>query len=176
MSFDIVRHTDLPISLCRYLYEINELAELEILCTVNLAAVATLEDSPQRHSLNATIMSHQANLAESQGKAEMAIYLNKEVYRIRFEELPLKYNLLCQVANNIGYCYNSFNDHTTALTWFLTSYEWFEKSEETKNDFLLGNMARCMLYLNQLDAAWEMLDIAIPQLENSNPSNWAMLS
>ncbi|QKX54573.1 uncharacterized protein TRUGW13939_01660 [Talaromyces rugulosus] len=160
----------------RYLYEINDLAELEILCTVNLTAMATLEDSPRKHSLNATIMSHQANLAETQGKVEIAINLNKEVYRIRSEELSLEHNLLCQVANNIGYCYNSSNDHTTALTWFLLSYQSFEKSEETKNDFLPGNMARCMLYLNQLDAAWEMLDIAIPQLENSNSSNWAMLS
>ena len=74
----------------RYLYEANALADLESLCDVNLVAVGTLEVGSQKDDLKASIMSHQANLAESLGNAEEAIDLNKRVYEIRLQEKPMK--------------------------------------------------------------------------------------
>ncbi|KID94052.1 pfs domain-containing protein, partial [Metarhizium majus ARSEF 297] len=166
----------------RFLYESNALTELESLCHVNLVAVNTLEDGPQKNDLKATIMTHQANLAESLGNAEKAIELNKGAYEIRLYENPLREVLLCYIANNLGYCHNTANDHKTALEWFQRSRNWWPASVESQGatrdcpPFILKNTGRCMVYLNDFKGAKQFLNISIPQLKNSKPSNWAMLA
>lgn len=127
-------------------------------------------------------MSHQANLAESLGHAEKAIELNKRVYDIRLQEQPLKLDLLCYSSNNLGYCHNTANDHRSSQEWFQRSINWWAALVDTQAEthdcppFILKNIARCMLYLNDLKGAKEMLDICIPQLKNAKPLNWAMLA
>ena len=166
----------------RYLYEANALTDLESLCDVNLVAVETLEAGPRKDDLKASTMSHQANLAESLGNAEKAVDLNKKVYEIRLQENPKKHVLLCYVSNNLGYCHNTANDHKSALRWFQRSRDWWAAfvgiQGETRDcpSFILKNTARCMTYLNDLEEAKTMLDIAIPQLKNAKPLNWAMLA
>ncbi|KAH8703633.1 pfs domain-containing protein [Talaromyces proteolyticus] len=173
---------ELLIQFQRYLYEIHQLADLKSLCDVNLAAVTSLEDGPRKNDLQATIMSHQANLAESWGDVKSAIELNNKVYTIRLEEDPRKQDLLCQVANNLGYCHNTANDHRTALVWFERSLDWWEESAKREKDpphfklVTLVNMARCKLYLDKAEEAREILDSAIPQLKKAKPSQWAMLA
>lgn len=166
----------------KYLYEANALTDLESLCEVNLVAVNTLGDEPRKDDLRATIMSHQANLAESLGQARKAIDLNKRVYEIRFQEKPMKQALLCFVSNNLGYCHNTANDHKTSLEWFHKARDWGAASIESQAKthdcppFILKNTARCMVYLDKLQEAQEMLDISIPQLKTAKPLNWAMLA
>ncbi|KAI9842890.1 MAG: hypothetical protein M1837_006722 [Sclerophora amabilis] len=166
----------------RYLYEANALTDLESLCDVNLVAVETLEDGPQKDDLKASIMSHQANLAESLGNAEKAIDLNKRLYEIRLQEKAMKHDMLCYTSNNLGYCYNTANDHKSSLRWFQRSRDWWAALVESQGEsrdcppFILKNTARCMVYLNDLKGAKEMLDISIPQLRNAKPLNWAMLA
>ncbi|KAH0553214.1 hypothetical protein GP486_006614, partial [Trichoglossum hirsutum] len=166
----------------RYLYEANALTDLENLCDVNMVAVETLEDGHRKDDLKASIMSHQANLAESLGDAEKAIDLNKRVYEIRLQEKPMKQALLCYVTNNLGYCHNTANDHKSSLEWFQRSRDWWAALVESQGEtqgcppFILKNTARCMVYLNDLKGAEEMLNISIPQLKNAKPLNWAMLA
>lgn len=100
------------------------------MCDVNLQAVTTLDDGPEKNDLKATIMSHQANLTESLGKAEKAIELNGKVQEIRLQKNPLKTVLLCHVSNNLGYCHNTANDHKSALDWFQKSRDWWTASAE----------------------------------------------
>lgn len=158
------------------------MGDLESLCDVNLVAVETLEDGSQKDDLKATIMSHQANLAESLGNAEEAINLNKRVYEIRLQEKPMKQALLCYVSNNLGYCYNTANNHKSSLEWFQRSRDWWATLVEIQGEtrdcppFILQNIARCMIYLNDLKQAQEMLDTSIPQLKNAKPLNWGMLA
>lgn len=174
--------SNLSFSSFRYFYETNALTDLESLCDVNLVAVETLEDGPQKDDLRATIMSHQVNLAESLGNAEKAIELNKRVYDIRLKEQPPKQGLLCYVSNNLGYCHNTANDHSSSLEWFQRSVDWWAALVEIQAEthdcppFILKNTARCMVYLNDFKGAKEMLDISIPQLKNAKPLNWAMLA
>lgn len=59
--------------------------------------------------------------AKSLGKAEKAIDLNKKAYKIRLQEKPRKLALLCYGSNNLGYCYNTANDHKSSLEWFQRS-------------------------------------------------------
>lgn len=165
----------------RHLYEANALTDLESLCDVNIVAVQTLEEGPQKDDLKATIYSHQANLSESLGNAEKAIRLNKQVYEMRLREKPVKQAVLCYVANNLGYCHNTANDHQNALEWFKRSREWWSEFSgvEDASDFppfILTNTARCMVYLNDLKGAKEKLSISIAQLKNAQPLNWAMLA
>lgn len=132
----------------RYLYEINALEELESLCDVNMITVETLKVGPEKRDLEASIMSYQANLAESFGNAEKAIELNKKVYKIRLDENPLKHALLCFTSNNLGYCYNTANDHKTAQEWFERSRDWLSSSIGSQNGehdcppFILKNITR----------------------------------
>lgn len=118
---------------------------------------------------------------KSLSKAEKAIDLNKKAYKIRLQEKPRKLALLCYGSNNLGYCYNTANDHKSSLEWFQRSRDWWaalvERQGETRGcpPFILQNPARCMIYLNDLERAKEMLDISISQLKNAKPLNWAML-
>lgn len=158
------------------------MTELESVCNVNMVAVETLEDGSQKDDLRATVKSQQANLSESLGDAAKAIQLNKELYDIRLKETPSKLELLGYVSNNLGYCHNTANDHNNGLEWFQTSRGWWEALVNTQAEtygcppFILKNTARCMLYLNDIEGAKDMLDISIPILENAKPSNWAMLA
>jgi len=77
-----------------YLYEINALAELDDVCTVNLVAADTLDDKELAIDIIASTLSHQASMYESTGKVEKAIELNTKGYKIRLQELPLKGGLL----------------------------------------------------------------------------------
>lgn len=168
----------------RFLSEANALADLENLCDVNLTAAEMLEDGPQRDNVKALIMSHQAQLAESLGDAEKAIDLNKREYEIRLRENPAKKELLGYTASNLGYCYNTANDHRTSLEWFQRSRDWWaevaksqgEAQTETRGcpPSILKNTARCMVYLNDFSGAKEMLDLSMPLLKNAK--NWAMLA
>ena len=158
------------------------MTDLESVCDVNLVAVETLEDGHEKDDLRATVMSHQANLFESLGDAAKAIHLNKGVYDIRLKEKPRKLELLGYVSNNLGYCHNTANDHKNSLEWFQASLGWWAALVDTQPEahscppFILKNTARCMVYLNDLEGAKDMLDISIPKLKNAKPLNWAMLA
>ena len=167
---------------CRFLYEANALTDLESVCDVNFVAVETLEDGPHKDDLRATAMSHQANLSESLGDVAKAIHLNKRVYDIRLKEKPQKLQLLGYVSNNLGYCHNTANDHKKSLEWFQISRRWWVTLVDTQPEthgcppFILKNTARCMVYLNNLEGAKDMLEISMPKLKNAKPLNWAMLA
>lgn len=157
----------------RYLYEINALADLESFCEVSLDAVNTLEDKEKREDLQADIMSYQANRAESLGKAEEAIKLNKEVHSIRQEN---KTELLGHVTNNLGYCHDSANNHKEALKWFEKSYKWWMEKEIPIPSFILTNIARCKVYNDEISEARQLLGTAFKQLREETRMNWAMLA
>jgi tetratricopeptide (TPR) repeat protein len=148
------------------------LAELKSFSEVSLELIGTLEDGPDKDDLQADIMSYQANRAESLGDAEKAISLNKEVLRIRKEHN--KEDLLGHVTNNIGYCYNTANDHETSQQWFRESYDWWCSNGKQVPSFVRTNMARCMIYRDNFAAARVELAIAIPQLREEK--DWAMLA
>ncbi|KAL3952370.1 hypothetical protein ACCO45_012313 [Purpureocillium lilacinum] len=173
---------DLLIQCQRYLYETNALEDLGLLCEVNLAAVNSLVNSPQKDDMRASIMSHQANLAESLGDAQAAIELNKNAYEIRLHERPMKQQLLCYISNNVGYCYNTANDHKNSLEWFQKSQVWWTASVRDRSEtqecpaFILKNTARCLVYLDDFEGAAKLLDVAISRLKTERPLNWAMLA
>jgi tetratricopeptide (TPR) repeat protein len=166
----------------RYLYEINALTDLESVCAVNIDALATLEDGGRKDNLLAHCISQQANLSESCGNVKKAIELNKKVYKIRLGEQPQKKNQLCFTSNNLGYCYNTANDHRTALEEFERCLNWwkdFQKDQENPQacpPVLLKNKARCLVYLENWKEAERMIDTAMPLLRDEKPLNWAMLA
>ena len=169
-GLSIIRHTNWSV---RYLYEINALVDLKSFCDVSWAAVNTLENRLQKEGLEADIMSYQANRAESLGNAKEAINLNKKIYDIRQR---IKEELLGHVTNNIGYCYNSANDHEEALKWLEKSYKWWTDNKKPIPSFLHTNRARCMVYRGDLVKARELLETAIKQLEGEEEKDWAMLA
>ncbi|OBT61237.1 hypothetical protein VE03_09669 [Pseudogymnoascus sp. 23342-1-I1] len=166
----------------RYAYEANALRDLEDLCEVNLIAVNTLDNEDQTADLIASILSHQANMYECIGKAEKAIELNKRGYEMRLREVPLKHGLLAGFESNLGYNYNTANDHKTALLWFEKARDrWlaWTASQGKKPGWpihMKKNMARCLVYLHDLAGARDLLHISIAEFKNSELLNWAMLA
>jgi tetratricopeptide (TPR) repeat protein len=158
------------------------MAELELVCEVNLRALNKLEDGPKKENLKASILSHQAQAAESLGEPVKAIELNKQAYEIRLQEKPCMKLMLCYTANNLGYCHNTANLHEGSEEWYEKSREWWElmvkEGEETcdRPARHIKNHARCLIYLGKYDKAKEMFKISIPRLKTEKPLNWAMLA
>lgn len=158
------------------------MAELKLVCEVNLRALDMLENGSKKMDLKASILSHQAQAAESLGDPLKAIELNKECYQIRLEEKPCSKILLCYTANNLGYCHNTANLHDGSEKWYEKSREWWDlmikDGEETHNRPArhITNHARCLIYLGKYDKAKEMFDVSIPRLKTEKPLNWAMLA
>lgn len=159
------------------MYESNALQELEDLCEANLVAVNTLENKDQTDDLKASILSHQANMYESIGKVDLAIKLNIQGYQMRLNEQHLKQGLLAGFESNLGYNYNTANDHKTSLVWFTKARDrWFTwtASLGRKPDWpthMETNMARCLFYLNDLAGARQLLDISIAEFLDTKPLN-----
>ncbi|KAK6507665.1 hypothetical protein TWF481_006087 [Arthrobotrys musiformis] len=166
----------------RYLYEANQLTDLEDLCEANILAVATLENKSHKQDLMAHIYSQQSNLYESIGKVELAIELNLKAYALRQSEVPLKPILLAGFENNLGYNYNTANQHETALEWFSKSRDrWFAWELSQGNEanwpaFLKKNMGRCLVYLNRFSEARSLLQLSLKEFRSVKPLNWAMIA
>lgn len=124
----------------------------------------------------------QASSYESTGRVEEAIQLNLQGYEMRLAESPRKGGLLGGFEQNLGYNYNTTNQHDTAL-------QWFEKSRDTWTAWNLQqgreadwpavtktNMARCLVYLRRYLEAGEVLGDAIAQFKEEEVVNWAMLA
>ncbi|KAF1961988.1 hypothetical protein CC80DRAFT_522601 [Byssothecium circinans] len=166
----------------RYVYEANALDDLKDMCEVNLVAVEMLDDPSRVADLIATIFSHQAQLAESTGEVQEAIELNKKGHEIRLHENPLKWELLAGFECNIGYNYNTANQHETALEWLEKSrgrwYEWCDK-EGKEHDWpthTKTTLARCLIYLDRRQDAYSLLDTIVREFRCSKPFPWAMLA
>jgi hypothetical protein len=162
-----------------YLYELNQLNQVDDLCAVNLVAIEGLTHEAAKEDLKATILSHQANAAESRGDAARAIELNKQVYETRLKQNDL--TLLYYTASNLGYCNNTANDHKIALIHFESAESWRKKlmDSQAKTDpcpaGILTNKARCLVYLDDFAAVQALLDVVVPGLQSEKPLNSAML-
>ncbi|KAE8313083.1 hypothetical protein BDV41DRAFT_577036 [Aspergillus transmontanensis] len=166
----------------RYLYETNAVEELEDVCEVNLLAVETLDNSELATDIAASTLSHQVSMYESTGGVHKAIELNAKGYKMRLGERPLKGGLLGGFEQNLGYNYNTANDHHTARTWFERSRDtWIALNVKQGREadwptVTMRNMARCFVYLGQYDKARELLDMAINEFKRGQPFNWAMMA
>ncbi|KAL6695359.1 pfs domain-containing protein [Trichoderma pleuroticola] len=166
----------------RYLYEINAFKELEDVCDLNLLAVETLDDQAQAIDIKASTLSHQASMYESIGRVEEVIELNTRGYNMRLEEEPRKGGLLGGFEQNLGYNYNTANQHETALVWFeksrvtWTSWNIQEGREADWPTVTKKNTARCLMYLGRYEEAQSLLDVSIREFKQEKPLNWAMLA
>ncbi|KAE8340509.1 hypothetical protein BDV24DRAFT_164242 [Aspergillus arachidicola] len=166
----------------RYLYETNAVEELEDVCEVNLLAVETIDNSELATDIRASTLSHQASMYKSTGGVHKAIELNIKGYSMRLGERPLKGGLLGGFEQNLGYSYNTANDHHTALTWLERSRDtWIASNVKQGREadwptVTTKNIARCFVYLGHYDKARELLDIAIYEFKLEKPLNWAMLA
>ena len=101
---------------------------------------------------------------------------------MRLEERPLKGGLVGGFEQNLGYNYNTANEHETALAWFEKSRDtwiaWNIKGgrEADWPTVTKKNMARCLVYLEQYDKAQELLSTSIAEFKQEEPLNWAMLA
>ncbi|PNP48425.1 hypothetical protein TGAMA5MH_00463 [Trichoderma gamsii] len=166
----------------RYLYEINALKELVDVCEVDLLAVDTLDDQEQAIDIKASTLSHQASMYESIGRVQEAIQLNTKGYNMRLAEEPRKGGLLGGFEQNLGYNYNTANQHEIALMWFeksrVTWTAWNVKQGKEADwpTVTKKNTARCLLYLGKYDEAQLLLDVSIREFKQEKPLNWAMLA
>ncbi|KAI0102845.1 hypothetical protein GGR51DRAFT_562299 [Nemania sp. FL0031] len=163
----------------RYLYESNKFDELGDMCSVNLLAVRTLDDERKAKELLPHIYSQQANIHEGLGNPEKAIKLNKEGYQIRLGEDPINQALCSGFEANIGYTYNTANDHQVAMEWFKKARDrWIKSVDKSGNEnsyppVLKKNMARCLVYMGKSSEARSLLETAIAELQ---VDNWGMMA
>lgn len=158
----------------RYIYEVSRLRELSEVCKTNTVAVQSLPDGPEKIDLEATFVSHQANLAESIGNAAEAIQLNLKLYETRRYEEPQNKDLFAWVCNSLGYCHDTRNQHDKAMDWFMK----VESFTLNVQPVIQVSTARCMIDHDDLESAAKLLDVAIcrMQREEQQPSNSAMLA
>jgi tetratricopeptide (TPR) repeat protein len=108
----------------------------------------------------------------------LAITLNLQAYGLRLQEAPPKTGLLAGFEQNLGYCYDTANEHATALLWFEKARaRWVEQGKEWP-PMTKMNMARCLVYLGRYKEADELLDGAIGEFKAAAEErvNWAMLA
>lgn len=164
------------------MYEINALEELGDVCATNLQAVETLDDPEQAIDIKASTLSHLASMYESIGKVDQAIQLNIEGRKMRLNEKKFKGGLIGGFEQNLAYNYNTANQHDTALQWFERSRDtWiaWNVQEGREADWPTNtkkNTARCLMYLGRYDDAQALLDIAVKEMRQEKPPNWAMLA
>lgn len=149
--------------------------ECETTCNVNMAAAEQLASGPQKEDFKATIISHQAQRAESLGYPERAVQLNRVGYEIRIAEVPLNRRLLCFTAANLGYCSSSANDHAAGLEWHNKAIEWWGDLPNFPPN-ILGNKARCLVYLGDFASAEPLIQDFVSQAQNAEYTNWAMVA
>ncbi|KAK0609965.1 hypothetical protein B0T17DRAFT_603393 [Bombardia bombarda] len=160
----------------RLFSDMNDLQQCEKACSTNLLALDQLEPGPRKEDLKATIISHQAQTAESSGDAQRAIQLNIESYKIRLAEQPKKTDLLCYTAANLGYTYSSAGNQESALESFKEAREWWgdDKSDYPLN--ILVNEARCYLLLGDYDRAAELLSRVTAPANIAKDANLAAIA
>jgi tetratricopeptide (TPR) repeat protein len=141
-----------------------------------------LDDKEKANDLTAWTWSLQASMYESVGQVRRAIELNLKGYELRLKEVPLKGGHLGGFEQNLGYNYNTVNQHVKALTWFEKSRDtwiaWNVKEGRAADWPIVTkkNMARCLVYLDQYDRAQELLDISIAEFKTEETLNWSMLA
>ncbi|KAK0609966.1 Tetratricopeptide-like helical [Bombardia bombarda] len=157
----------------RFLLESNEMKDFEETCRVNLMVVECLEPGAQKESYKATIISHQAQMAENLGDHETAIRLHKEDYKIQLAKQPRNLYFLSYTAGNLGYSYSSAGNQTEALKWFQTSREWWSNMPNRPLNILV-NEARAYILLGDLETAEKLLDSFEKQARSDKSQGWAM--
>ncbi|KAJ2993997.1 hypothetical protein NUW58_g1673 [Xylaria curta] len=166
----------------RYLYESNAFQDLEDMCNVNLIAVGTLSDRKRVNDLLPHIYSQQANMSEGLGDAEEAIKLNKKGYEIRLREDPINHRLCYGFEANMGYTYNTANEHSVSMQWLEKAgkrwVQFVDKSgdENSYPTVLKKNMARCLFHMGKVPEAKLLLDSAIAEFRVAKPFNWGMMA
>lgn len=119
---------------------------------------------------------------ESIGKVDEAIQLNIEGRNMRLEETQFKGGLIGGFEQNLGYNYNTANQHDTALEWFNRSRDtWIAWNVQEGRDadwptVTKKNTARGLMYLGRYDEAQTLLDTAIKEMRQEKPLNWAMMA
>lgn len=142
----------------------------------------TLENQAHALDIKAHTLSHQASALESIGEPVKAIELNLKGYQIRLSETPRKGGLCGGFEQNLGYMYNTANEHETALAWFQKSRDtWIDwnRSQGREGDWpavTKKNTARCLVYLDRFAEAEELLEISVQEFKKETPLNWAMLA
>ncbi|KAK0609961.1 hypothetical protein B0T17DRAFT_593821 [Bombardia bombarda] len=159
----------------RFFIEINQPQECENTCNTNMLALSQLEAGPQKEDYKATITSHQAQIAESLGDADISVRLGEECYQIRLAEHPQKTRLLCFTASNLGYQCSSAGNQTVALEWFKKAREWWGGDPGYPSNIIM-NEARCHVLLGDFKTGGGMLGYFAAQIKNADFSNWAMIA
>ncbi|KAH8423758.1 tetratricopeptide repeat protein [Aspergillus melleus] len=162
----------------RFLHETNRLMDLMNLSELNTIVLQAVRECPEKKELKIANMIHQASVAEVLGNPKRAIELLNELYELELQENPVNHELLCRLSTNLGCCYNTANDHETALEWFQRARDIWPQFVGNRGvpTVILKNSGRCMLYLNDLEGARKNLDKCIFQLEKTKSMNRAVLA
>ncbi|KAK1142473.1 hypothetical protein N8T08_007835 [Aspergillus melleus] len=152
--------------------------DLKNLSELNKIALEAVRECPEKKELEVANMIHQASVAKSFGSPKKAIELLNELYESELQENPANHELLCRLSTNLGCCYDTANDHETALEWFQRARDIWPQFEGNRGvpAVILKSSARCMLYLNDFEGARKNLDKCIFQLEMTKPMNRSVLA
>ncbi|KAF4992903.1 hypothetical protein FGRMN_6846 [Fusarium graminum] len=166
----------------RYLFEVNLLDDLEMMCQVNLTAVKTLEDKNVATEVHASTLTHLAQMYETLGDSKRAVELNEESLDLRFTERPLRLYLISSTQNNLGFTYDTANEHEKALTMLERSLATLNKAMKkegktsTRDAVITANTARSLFYHKRFEEAREHVEAAIQEFKTEVQLNWGGLA
>ncbi|KAI0096977.1 P-loop containing nucleoside triphosphate hydrolase protein [Nemania sp. FL0031] len=162
----------------RYLYENCAFEECERTCALNRNAISTITTAEERIDLEATIMSHQAQVAEKLGNIEQALNICQQQINIRLNQSPPNLILIAWSFCNLGIAHSSANNFEKALEDFEQSHKRWDAhfSEKGERRQLASSIrvseARCMIGLERFNDAEEILDMTIAQIKGESPVNF----
>ncbi|UQC77217.1 uncharacterized protein CLUP02_02684 [Colletotrichum lupini] len=166
----------------RHLYERCAFEECERTCAINRIAVSSLSSTEDKADLEATIISHQAQVVEKLGDFHQAQQVCERGISLRLRESPQKKILLSYSSCNLGIIYSSANDFPKAMECFQQARQWWKSHFDDKAEArtyaasILVSEARCVLGLGDVLQAEAMLMKTIAQVKEEKPLNFGTLA
>ncbi len=165
----------------RYLLEINAYTELEDLIDVNTMALSTLPQEDQTAGVQGSLTSHTGQLLVRLGKPTKGVEWLRKSYEIRSHDQPFNPRESAWAAENAANGIATLNEFPEAIKWYeLARDHWLEWSNKQSTDrgawpaCIKKSMGMALVWAGQSKRARDVVDLALQQIESTEPYNWAM--
>ncbi|OTA54814.1 Tetratricopeptide-like helical [Hypoxylon sp. EC38] len=174
-------YCDLNNACQRYLLEINSHDELAGLIEINTIALNTLSKEEQTVSLQGSLTSHKGQLLVRLGNAAQGVEWLKKSYEIRSHDQPFNPRESSWAADNAATGIATLNNFAEAMKWHKLArdhfQEWSNKQVEHKGEWpaiIKNSMGLSLVWSGESKRARDLMNMALAQVESTEPYNWAV--
>lgn len=166
---------------CSYLLEINSYAELEDLIEVNTMVLDTLSSENRTIALQGSLTSHRGQLLIRLGRPEEGVEWLRKSYDIRSHDVPFNYRESAWAAENLANGIATLNQFPEAIEWYERARDhwqtWSNQQPVGKGEWpacIKKSMGMALVWSGDSARARSVVNMALDQIESTEPYNWAM--